>query len=220
MTNADKAEMLAEVFVKVHSNNNISEEMKINRGKGIKEHPNIRIEKRPSNVHLDVEFSLNELKRAVGRVKKTSPGKDEICYMMVKNLSEFSLNFLLRLFNKVWRSGRLPSAWKHGVIIPVLKPAKNKHNAESYRPIALTSNLCKLMEHMIVCRLNYILERKEIISPYQSGFRTGRSTLDAVINLETDIRKAQVYKEVVVGIFFDIEKAYDMLWKEGLLIKF
>lgn len=70
VTNADKAEMLAEVFVKVHSNNNISEEMKINREKGIKEHPNIRIEKRPSNVHLDVEFSLNELKRAVGRVKK------------------------------------------------------------------------------------------------------------------------------------------------------
>lgn len=70
VTNADKAEMLAEVFVKVHSNNNISEEMKINREQGIKEHPNIRIEKRPSNEHLDVEFSLNELKRAVGRVKK------------------------------------------------------------------------------------------------------------------------------------------------------
>lgn len=77
------------------------------------------------------------------------------------------------------------------------------------------------MERMIVCRLNYILERKEIISPYQSGFRKGRSTLDAVISLETDIRKAQVNKEVVVAaIFFDIEKAYDMLWKEGLLIKF
>lgn len=76
------------------------------------------------------------------------------------------------------------------------------------------------MERMIVCRLNYMLERKEIISPHQSGFRKGWSTLDAVISLETDIRKAQVNKEVVVGIFSDIEKAYYMLWKEGLLIKF
>ena len=33
------------------------------------------------------------------------------------------------------------------------------------------------------------------------------------------IRKAQTNKEVVIAVFFDVEKAYDMLWKEGLLIK-
>lgn len=33
------------------------------------------------------------------------------------------------------------------------------------------------------------------------------------------IRKAQVGKEAVVAVFFDVEKAYDMLWKGGLLIK-
>lgn len=78
MTNVEKAEMLAEVFVKVHSNNNISEEIQINREQSRKEHPNILMEKRPSNDHLDVEFPLHELKRAVGGVKQTTPGKDEI----------------------------------------------------------------------------------------------------------------------------------------------
>lgn len=34
-----------------------------------------------------------------------------------------------------------------------------------------------------------------------------------------EIRKAQINKEVVVAVFFDVEKAYDMLWKEGLMIK-
>ncbi len=53
VTNTDKAEM----FVKVYSN--ISEERKISREQGIKKHPNIRMEKRPSNEHLDVESSLN-----------------------------------------------------------------------------------------------------------------------------------------------------------------
>lgn len=37
--------------------------------------------------------------------------------------------------------------------------------------------------------------------------------------MENDIRKAQANKEAVVAVFFDIEKAYDMMWKEGLLIK-
>ncbi len=43
--------------------------------------------------------------------------------------------------------------------------------------------------------------------------------MDSVICLEAEIRKVQVNKEVLVGVFFDVEKAYDMMWKEGLLIQ-
>lgn len=35
----------------------------------------------------------------------------------------------------------------------------------------------------------------------------------------SDIRKALINKEVLIGVFFDVEKAYNMWWKEGLLIK-
>ena len=40
-----------------------------------------------------------------------------------------------------------------------------------------------------------------------------------MIRLEKEIRKAQANKESVIAGFFDIEKAYDMMWKEGVLIK-
>ena len=43
--------------------------------------------------------------------------------------------------------------------------------------------------------------------------------MDAVVRLDNETRKAQANKESVVVVFFDIEKAYDMMWKEGLLIK-
>lgn len=43
--------------------------------------------------------------------------------------------------------------------------------------------------------------------------------MDAVLSLEADIRKAQTNKELLLGVLCDIEKAYDMFWKEGLLIK-
>ncbi len=61
------------------------------------------------------------------------------------------------------------------------------------------------------------LESKDIIDSYQSGFR--KEEYYPVINLEDEIRKAQVNKETVGAVFFDVEKAYDMMWREGLLIK-
>ncbi len=75
------------------------------------------------------------------------------------------------------------------------------------------------MERMVMSRLVHVIEKKNLLSSYQSGFRKGRHTMDSVLCLEAEIRKAQVNKEVLVGVFFDVEKAYDMMWKEGLLLK-
>lgn len=75
------------------------------------------------------------------------------------------------------------------------------------------------MEKIIVNRLNYIFDSKGILEAYQYGFRKGRSTLDALVKLETDVKKAIAVKGGLVASYFDMEEAYDMLWKEGLLIK-
>ncbi len=75
------------------------------------------------------------------------------------------------------------------------------------------------MEIMITERIALYLENRGILSPHQSGFGRGRGTMDPIICLETDVKKAQVNKESVMAVFFDVEKAYDMVWKEGLMIK-
>lgn len=175
--------------------------------------------KEESGKGIDEPFTMAEMVRAINRAKQTSPGKDQICYGMLKHLGERSLLKLLEIYNKVWKEGKLPSEWKEAVVIPIRKPGKDPTNPINYRPIALTSNLCKIMERMITERLSYELESRGVLNSCQSGFRKGRSTLDSVLRLENEIRKAQANKESVVAVFFDIEKAYDMMWKEGLLIK-
>ena len=74
------------------------------------------------------------------------------------------------------------------------------------------------MERMITDRLVDKLEKGGFFVTHQSGFRQGRSTMDAVLSLDMDIKKAMANKEAVVAVFLEIEKAYDMLWKEGLQI--
>ena len=49
----------------------------------------------------------------------------------------------------MWSEGVIPSGWKRAVILSLVKPVKDPSYADSYKPIALTSNLCKLMEKMV-----------------------------------------------------------------------
>ena len=114
---------------------------------------------------------MEELRRSLNRSRDTAVGPDKIHYQFLKHLSESSLRVLLRAFNKIWQTGQIPSSWQEATIIPVPKPGKDHSNPTNYRPIALTSCICKTMERMVNDHLVWTLERERLISEYQCGFR-------------------------------------------------
>lgn len=203
----------------IHSSGNLSLTAKQYRDQTLAQNPGIVERSSISGRDLGQPFTLFELKRAVSSTRQMTPGKDGICYSMLGHMEDVTLGILLRLFNMVWNAGKLPLIWKQAVIVPIPKPGKDPSDPTSYRPIALTSQLGKTMERMVTDRLDYYIESKGLLSPHQSGFCKGRGTMDSVLCLESVIRKAQSNKESVIAVFFDFEKAYDMLWKNGLLIK-
>ena len=144
-------------------------------------------------------------------------GPDEIHYQMLKHLPENSLETLLNIFNYIWTTGQFPEDWTLATIIPIPKPGKDPAEPNNYRPIVLTSCLCKTLERMINKRLTWFLESNTHISWLQSGFRSDRSTTDNLVRLETFICDAFVKKEHRVAVFFDLEKAYDTTWRYGIL---
>ncbi|XP_055924649.1 uncharacterized protein LOC129956736 [Argiope bruennichi] len=162
-------------------------------------------------------FKILELRNALSHTRDTSPGVDGITYSMLRHLDETSLLHLLHLFNRIWSEQTFPEQWYEAIVIPILKPGKVPTNPSNYRPIALTSCLCKTLERMVNARLLYELEKNGYISPFQSGFRRGRSTNDNLVMLESQIRNAFVRRNHLVSIFFDIEKAYDRTWRYGIL---
>ena len=111
----------------------------------------------------------------------------------------------------------MPKSWKEATVIPIPKPGKDNTNPNNYRPIALTSCICKTLERMINEILVWYLEKNNIITEFQSGFRHQRSTNDHLVRLETFIREAFIKKEHLVAVFFDLEKAYDTTWKYGIM---
>ena len=102
-------------------------------------------------------------------------------------------------------------------VIPIPKPFKDNTNAKNYRPITLSSCVCKTRERMVNARLIWYLETTKLITEYQSGFRSQRSRMDQLILLEIFIREASIKKEHLVAVFFDLEKAYDTTWKYDIV---
>lgn len=56
-------------------------------------------------------------------------------------LWDAALASILKLYTKIWKEGKLPKAWKHSIIVPIVKPGKDRSEATSYRPIVLMSNV-------------------------------------------------------------------------------
>ncbi len=162
-------------------------------------------------------FTGKELYRCLQHSQLSSPGPDKITYKLLQNLSKKSLSNILYLFNRIWQEHTFPSQWQKAILLPIAKPGKDASDPKNYRPIALTSCLSKLLEKMVNNRLMYFLETNNHLSPYQSGFRKGRSTLDNIVNLESRIRNAFVKRNHLISVFFDIEKAYDRTWRYGIL---
>jgi ribonuclease HI len=116
--------------------------------------------------------------------------------------------------------GIFPENWRTSLLIPILKKGKDPKFAVNYRPISLTNCACKLLERMVNKRLVWTLENKRILNKNQSGFRRKRSTLDNLAFLEHEICEGFSKREYFVSIFFDLEKAYDKVWKYHIIQTF
>ncbi|GFX64569.1 probable RNA-directed DNA polymerase from transposon BS [Trichonephila clavipes] len=116
---------------------------------------------------------------------------------------------------------RLPAEWKRATIIPIKKAGKNNWSPKDFRPIALTSTTCKIMENMILIRIQYFLDSKNLIPGEQYGYRRGHSTVDQIISFCQSIRDAQNCKPThhTMAAHLDLTKAFDRVWKHKLLIK-
>ena len=71
------------------------------------------------------------------------------------------------------QTGKVPKEWKRADIMPIYKNG-NKEEPLHYRPVSLSSIVCKICEKVIKKQWTHYLEREGIISDRQFGFRTGR----------------------------------------------
>jgi len=172
----------------------------------------------------DDKFSMNELEHAMKSLKRKAACPNIANNNILKDLEINGKNFILNIINQSYTNNIIPEEWKQAKVTMIPKKPNDRHNPDNYRPISITNTLCKISEKLIKNRLVYYLESNKLITDFQSGFRSNKSTIDNVFYFKQKCLEAFSIKRAkhvnkMGGIVFDIEKAFDKVWHQGILYK-
>jgi len=105
-------------------------------------------------------------------------------------------------------SGVVPDEWKSANVTPIHKSG-SKGRVENYRPISLTSQICKIQESIIREAIIEHLDKYQLISNTQYGFRRGGSCLSNLIRFLNKVSGFLDTDECIDVIYLDFSKAFD-----------
>jgi len=110
-----------------------------------------------TSVSID-EPSVEEVYAAIKRSRNgRAPGPDDIPPELLKCAIHPIVHALHSIFLSVWRTGKLPTDWKHGITVTLYKGKGPKSECSNYRPILSVPG--KVFAHVILARIQPLLER-------------------------------------------------------------
>ena len=207
-TNQDKATALADHFQKTFANDNNPSHL-------------IQLPNTSKTDYTDfVKLTVNKIIQKIEELNdKKAAGYDLITGKILKMLPKRAVSYIRNLFNACLRLQYYPTLWKIAEITAIPKVGKDAALPSSYRPISLLPLLSKIFEKVLYERLTPILEDKHTIPDHQFGFRRLHSTIHQIHRVTSNIESALEEKKFCVGLFLDVEKAFDKVWHDGLLLK-
>ena len=146
-----------------------------------------------------------------------SPGVDGISPKILKESVEQISTPLAHVFNMSLQEGIVPLEWQEANIIPLFKKG-SRNKSVNYRPVSLTSVICKLLETIIRDHMMDFLKHK-LINPSQHGFLKARSCLTNLLCFLEEISKWMDDGSRVDVIYLDFQKAFDKVPHQRLILK-
>ncbi len=126
--------------------------------------------------------------------------------------------YIIIIFNKSLQLGEVPDIWRQANVTPIYKKG-SKSVALNYRPVSLTSVVCKIMERILKDRLTKEINEKSWFTNAQHGFRSKRSTTSNLLEFYDEVTTNIDNGNSVDIFFFDLAKAFDMVPHDRLLKK-
>ena len=156
--------------------------------------------------------------QVVKSLKNKSCGIYGLPIKILKSVNDIISPALSIIINSSFSSGIFPDVLKYAKVTPIKKPG-NSTNISNYRPISILPPISKIFEKIIHKQLYSYLENNQILYKDQFGFRTNRSTTQAILNFVQNLYDSLDKNHIVLSIFLDFKKAFDCVNHKILLSK-
>ena len=176
-------------------------------------------EVRKSKRNVELVVTPEVVANKIDNMKENkSPGVDGIAPKILKETVEQMCRPLAHVFNMSLQEGIVPSEWKEANIIPLFKKG-SRNKSVNYRPVSLTSVICKVLETIIRDHMMDFLIKHKLINPSQHGFLKARSCLTNLLCFFEEITKWVDEGSPVDVIYLDFQKAFDKVPHQRLILK-
>ena len=168
---------------------------------------------------LKYTFDEGEVRRSLESLSvNKAAGPDGINNLVLQKNSMTLAPLLTKLFQLSLDTGQLPDAWREANVTPLHKSGR-KDQQENYRPVSLTSCVCKIMERFVY---DWITDYLDFICPLnatQHGFQRRKSCVTQLLEHYNTITSALENHRCADVIYLDFSKAFDKVSHSLLLNK-
>jgi hypothetical protein len=162
--------------------------------------------------------SVDGIVKIVRTLRSNAAGHDSITLDMIVRTFPYSLQCIVDIINRSITTSTFPDLWKLAVVLPLPK-TPNPTSENDLRPISILPCLSKILERVVCAQLTAYLEGNNILPEAQSGFRAGRSTTTALLDVTDALLCAQDKGLCTVLVLLDFSRAFDALNIDLLLSK-
>ena len=130
---------------------------------------------------------------------------NDIDMTIIKTIIDEIVTPFTYICNQSFLSGTFPNKMKLAKVIPLYKTGN--HNVfTNYRPVSLLPQFSKILEKLFSDKVDAFIEKQNILSESQYGFRSNRSTSMALLELIEEIISAVDNKKCTIGVVIDLKK--------------
>ena len=145
-------------------------------------------------------------------------GPDMLSPALLKFLAPHIYQTLTNIFQYSYDKHQVPTDWRTAHVVPIFKKGK-KTDPLNYRPISLTSIVCKIFEHILAHNIHAHLNQHTLLYEHQHGFRPGHGCDTQLLNTITDFIDNFDNGIPLDVIILDFSKAFDVVSHTKLIDK-
>jgi len=167
----------------------------------------------------DITVHPNGVKKQLTKLNAhKATGPDCIPTAILREAADELAPVVSKLYQHSLNTGTVPKDWRDALIVPVFKKGE-KHQPSNYRPVSLTSVVCKVLEHVVYSSVMRFYDQHHILTEAQHGFRARRSCESQLLwTIQTIAGRLQGKGQVDI-ILLDFAKAFDKVPYQRLLHK-